>query len=53
MTHNLHGVAVLPHLFDIEDEMAQVLDPDPNEFDTWFAIALAGEETVQLRDQAD
>ena len=39
-------------MFDAEDEIPQALDTEPEGLDAGFAIALAGEESAQLRDKS-
>lgn len=51
--HNATDITYLPHMFYAEDEIVQALDTEPEGFDTGFAVALASEESAQLRDQAD
>ncbi len=43
----------LAHMLYAGGEITQALDAEPEGFDAGFAVALAGEESAELRDQAD
>lgn len=43
----------LAHMLYAGDEIAQALNAEPEGFDAGFAVALTGEESAELRDQAD
>ena len=43
----------LAHMLYAGDEITPALDAEPEGFDVWFAVALAGEESAELCDQVD
>jgi len=43
----------LAHMLYAGGEITQALDAEPEGFDAGFAVALAGEESTELCDQAD